>query len=72
MLVEASRIEVLWDDAAQFVEKARAAGVEVKLDIFPGMQHVFQAYAGNLPEATEAIRRIGEYLRPRLGLRAFV
>ena len=64
--------ELLLDDSTRVAAKARAAGVEVKLDIFPGMQHVFQAYAGNLPEATEAIRRIGEYLRPRLGLRAFV
>src|SRR5688572_20148692 len=43
--------ELLLDDSTRVAEKARAAGVDVKLDVFPGMQHVFQAAAGNLPEA---------------------
>ncbi len=60
--------ELLLDDSTRVAEKARAAGVDVQLDIFPGMQHVFQAGVGNLPEATEAIQRIADYLRPRLGL----
>lgn len=60
--------EVLLDDARRFAEKARAAGVEVRLDVFPEMQHVFQMSVGVVPEATEAVQRIGEWLRPRLGL----
>jgi hypothetical protein len=32
------------------------------------MQHVFQMAAGTMPEADEAITRIAEWLRPRLGL----
>jgi hypothetical protein len=32
------------------------------------MQHVFQMAAGNMPEADDAIARIGSYLRARLGL----
>ena len=43
-------------------------GVDVQLDEFPEMQHVFQLAAGNMPEADEAVARIGAYLRPRLGL----
>ena len=43
-------------------------GVDVQLDEFPEMQHVFQMAAGNMPEADEAVARIGAYLRPRLGL----
>ncbi len=49
-------------------EKAKAAGVDVKLDVFPEMQHVFQSSVGNMPEATDAVARIGEWLRPKLGL----
>jgi acetyl esterase/lipase len=60
--------EALLDDSTRVAERARAAGVEVKLDIFPEMQHVFQNSAGNVPEADEAIARIGAWLRPRLGL----
>lgn len=60
--------ETLLDDSTRVAEKARAAGVEVKLDIFPEMQHVFQASAGKMPEATDAVQRIGEYLKSKLGL----
>ena len=42
------------------------AGVEVRLDIFPEMQHVFQLMAGQIPEADDAVARIGAYLEDRL------
>ena len=60
--------EVLLDDALRFAAKARQAGVDVHIDVFPEMQHVFQIAAGNLPEADDAIEKIGTWLRPRLGL----
>lgn len=60
--------ETLLDDSTRVAEKARAAGVEVKLDVFPEMQHVFQASVGKIPEATDAVQRIGEYLKVKLGL----
>jgi acetyl esterase/lipase len=58
--------ETLLDDSTRLAEKARAAGVEVKLDVFPEMQHVFQMGAGNVPEADDAVARIGEHLRKHL------
>ena len=33
------------------------------------MQHVFQMAAGNVPEADDAVIKIGAYLGERLGLR---
>ncbi len=60
--------ETLLDDSTRVAEKARAAGVEVKLDVFPEMQHVFQTSVGNMPEATDAVQRIGQYLKVKLGL----
>lgn len=60
--------EVLLDDAVRFADKAKQAGVDVNIDIFPEMQHVFQLAAGNMPEADEAIRKIGAWLKPHLGL----
>ena len=60
--------ETLLDDSTRVAEKAKAAGVEVKLDVFPEMQHVFQTSAGNVPEATDAVQRIGEWLRVKLDL----
>jgi epsilon-lactone hydrolase len=60
--------ETLLDDARRVATRAGSAGVDVKLDVFPEMQHVFQMAAGNMPEADDAVARIGAYLRPRLGL----
>jgi acetyl esterase/lipase len=38
------------------------------LEAFPGMQHFFQHGAGFIPESDQAIRRIGEFLKPLLKL----
>jgi acetyl esterase/lipase len=60
--------ETLLDDSTRLADRAKSAGVDVRIDVFPDMQHVFQMAAGNMPEADEAIARIAEWLRPRLGL----
>ena len=60
--------ETLLDDSTRLAANAGAAGVDVRLDVFPEMQHVFQLSAGNLPEADDAIARIAAWLRPKLGL----
>jgi monoterpene epsilon-lactone hydrolase len=59
--------EGLLDDARQLDAHARKAGVEARLDIFPGMLHTFQMAAGRAPEADDAIRMMAEWVRPRLG-----
>lgn len=58
--------EVLLDDATRAVVKAAHAGGDVRLDVFPEMQHVFQAAVGMIPEADDAIARIGAYIHERL------
>jgi dienelactone hydrolase len=55
-------------DSRAFAEAAREAGVDVRLDIFPGQQHTFQMAAGRSPDADEAIRRLADWVRPQLGL----
>lgn len=55
--------EITYDDSIRLAAKARAAGVEVRLDVFEEMQHDFQMFAGSMPEADMAISRIGEFLR---------
>jgi epsilon-lactone hydrolase len=42
--------------------------VEVKLDVYPEMQHVFHLLAGVAPEADAAIGQLAAWVRPRLGL----
>jgi epsilon-lactone hydrolase len=60
--------ETLLDDSRRLAERAEAAGVEVKLDVFPQMQHVFHFAAGHAPEADDAIRQLADWVRPKLGL----
>ena len=59
--------ETLLDDAKRVAAAAQRDGVDVTLEVFPEMQHVFQIGAGNVPESDDAIAKIGAFLRPRLG-----
>jgi acetyl esterase/lipase len=64
--------ELLLDDSRQMAERAEAAGVAARLDIFPDQQHTFQMMAGRAPEADDAIGRFAEWVRPKLGLPATI
>jgi acetyl esterase/lipase len=55
--------ETLLDDSVRLAERARAAGVQVTLEPWEDMIHVWQAFAAMLPEGQQAIERIGEFLR---------
>jgi acetyl esterase/lipase len=66
--IQAGADETLADDARLLDSHARKAGVDVRLDIFPGMLHTFQMAAGRAPEADSAIRELAGWVRPRLGL----
>jgi len=68
LLIQVGEDETLLDDSRRLAEKAELAGVDVTLEVFPEMQHVFQVCCGAMPEATEAVARIAAWLRPRLGL----
>ena len=59
---------MLLDDSRRLADRAQQAGVEVRLDVFPEMQHTFQMMAGRAPEADDAINRLAEWTRPKLGL----
>lgn len=68
MYIQVGDEETLLDDSVRLAHRALDAGVEVKLEIYPQMQHIFQICAGYLPEADLAIRRMADWLKPRLGL----
>jgi len=65
MLIQVGTAEVLLDDSIRFASAARAAGVDVTLETWDDMVHVWQAFAVALPEGRQAIDRIGEYLDKR-------
>ena len=63
LMLQTGEAEVLLDDTLRFAEKAKRAGVDVELDTWPNMPHVFQGFAPFLPQATEAIERIGTFFK---------
>ena len=68
LYIQVGEDETLLDDSVRFEIKAKEAGVEVKLDIYPEMQHVFQFMAGMAPEADSAIAQMADWVRPKIGL----
>jgi len=66
--VQVGGFETLLSDSLALAEALRQAGVEVKIDVYPEMQHVFHVLAGVAPEADEAIRHAAAWVRPKLGL----
>jgi epsilon-lactone hydrolase len=67
LLIQVGTAEVLLDDGTRIAERARAAGVEVSLDVWDDMIHVWQLFAPILPEGQQAIERIGAFIRARTG-----
>lgn len=67
MLIQVGDDELLLDDSTRFTTAARKAGVPVLLSVRPKLWHVWQAMAGWMPEADQAIREMGDYVR---GLRS--
>lgn len=68
LYIQVGGYETLLDDATRVADAARGDGVEVVLEVFPEMQHVFQMGVGKVPESDDAVAKIGGFLRPRLGL----
>jgi monoterpene epsilon-lactone hydrolase len=48
-------------DSKAIAERLRDHGVDVRLDLYPGDTHVFQVFWSFLPEASDAVRRAGEF-----------
>lgn len=63
LLLQVGDAEVLLDDSTRLAKHASAQGCDVTLDVWDGMPHVFQGFAPFLPQASEAIAKIGKFIR---------
>ena len=54
--------EMLLDDSLRLVERAAAAGVDARADVWQGMQHVFPGSVATLTAARLAMQDIGAFL----------
>ena len=62
LLIHVGADEVLRDDALRLAEKARAAGVQVALEVFPVVPHAWQLL-WRLPEAHRSVRDAVRFMR---------
>ena len=65
ILIQVGTAEVLLDDAIRLTERARQAGVDIELQQFEDLVHVFQCFAP-VPEALDAIEKLGNFLQKHL------
>jgi epsilon-lactone hydrolase len=68
LLIQVGDRETVLDDSLVFADKARAAGIDVSLEVWDGMIHVFQMF-GELAEAHQAIASIAGFLNRHLHIR---
>ncbi len=66
MLIQVGSEEVLLNDAQRLADNASRDDVEVRLEIYNSLWHVFQVHSGQLARATQAITIAGEFVRSHL------
>lgn len=68
ILIQVTNNEILYDHSIRFAQRAEAAGVDITLQEWPDLLHVWQHYGlYELPEAKEALNKIGEFITHTMG-----
>lgn len=65
LLLHAGEEEILLDDALRIEAAAGAAGVDVRLEMYPRMWHVWQLFPA-LPQTVESLDEIARFLKAHL------
>jgi acetyl esterase/lipase len=63
LLIQVGTHEVLLSDSLRLATRAAVADVAVRLEVTPGVPHVFQGFAGLLEEGDLAMNRAAEFLK---------
>jgi acetyl esterase/lipase len=66
LLIHVGEDEILLSDSIRLADKARSAGVDVNLKVWPKMWHVWHTFVPYLPEAKQAVNEIGLFIRKYL------
>jgi acetyl esterase/lipase len=66
-LIQVSSIEALLPDAEIMTDKLAEHQVDVRLQVWEGQVHVFQAFADLVPEGFTAINQIGGFIAAQIG-----
>jgi len=65
LLIHAGEDEILRDDAIRIASLAKSDGVDVRLEIYPRMWHVWQINLA-LPQAIQSLDDIAQFLKAHL------
>ncbi|MBA6420707.1 alpha/beta hydrolase [Pseudomonas sp. 5Ae-yellow] len=63
LLLQVGEDELLLNDSLRLAEAARAEGVQVRLERYKGLWHVFQAHTGLLTASDQALDRVVDFVR---------
>ncbi len=63
LLIQVGSDEVLLDDAIRLNKQAKKAGVDSTLEVWDGQVHVWQLMSKLIPEAHQAMRSIGTFIK---------
>ena len=61
MLIQVGQVESLRDEGVELADRIRGAGGKVTLEVWDDMIHAFHVFAPMLPEARDAIDRMGAH-----------
>ena len=67
LIIQVGTSETLYDDATWLRDHATKAGVDVTFEGWDEMIHVWHHFASTLPEAQQAVDRLGEFVKEKLG-----
>jgi epsilon-lactone hydrolase len=63
LLIQAATGDPQREDAHRLTERARAHGVDARLELYPVDTHAFQTFWSFLPEAMEGLSQAGQFVR---------
>jgi len=66
ILIQVGTSEAIYDDSTWLRNYATKAGVDVTFEAWDDMVHVWHRYASKLPEAQQAVDRLGEFVQEKL------
>lgn len=67
ILIQVGDAETLLDDSIRLADRLKAAGVEVELEVWDRMIHVWQIFAPVLSEGREAVEKAGAFIGGKIG-----
>lgn len=68
MLIQVGSDEILFSDSTRLAEHARKTQVDVTLEIWEDMWHVWHFFAGQMPEGRQAMEKVGAFIRKHCDL----